>query len=66
MSGSPPRPRAWRCAGTQAVRGWWSAPRDGSSSAVARTCARAAVGLLADPHPEAAYRLALTLLDPGA
>ncbi len=26
----------------------------------------AAVGLLADPHPEAAYRLALTLLDPGA
>jgi hypothetical protein len=25
----------------------------------------AAVGLLADPHPEAAYRLTLTLLDPG-
>jgi uncharacterized protein (TIGR01319 family) len=26
----------------------------------------AAVGLLAEPHPDAAYRLALTLLDPGA
>jgi uncharacterized protein (TIGR01319 family) len=26
----------------------------------------AAVGLLAEPHPDAAYRLALTLIDPGA
>ena len=37
-----PRPRAWRCAGTPVARGWWSAPRDGWSSAAARTCARCA------------------------
>ena len=37
---SPAPPSGWRCAGTPAGRRSWSAPRAGSSSAPARTCAR--------------------------
>ncbi len=37
---SPRPPPASPCAATPAAPGWWSAPRDGSSSGPARTCAR--------------------------
>jgi uncharacterized protein (TIGR01319 family) len=45
--------------------GGWQLPED-PVVVVDSDYVLAAVGLLAGPHPDAAYRLALTLLDPGA
>lgn len=47
------------------VEGGWQLP-ERPAVVVDADYVLAAVGLLAGPHPEAAYRLALTLLDPGA
>jgi uncharacterized protein (TIGR01319 family) len=54
----------WPCAGVD-LAGGWQLPEN-PVVVVDDECALAAVGLLAEPRPDAAYRLALTLLDPGA
>jgi len=54
----------WPCAGAD-LAGGWQLPED-PVMVVDGDHVLAAVGLLAGPHPDAAYRLALTLLEHGA